>query len=160
MGGIVTYQSGLPFSVTDSTSGGAYGNTGGGTATFICANAADAYTQGSLSDTLEHYLNPACFTRAANVPFAAGAGATGYGNAPRNSWRGPFQQNWDFVVNKQLQIGEQHRLQFRMEFFNLFNHPIFRFPSVVNIGTPSTFTRITETAIPARLIQFGMRYSF
>jgi hypothetical protein len=160
IGGIVTYQSGLPFSVTDSTSGGAYGNTGGGTASFICANAADAYTRGSRSERLEHYLNPACFTRAANVPFAAGAGATGYGNAPRNAWRGPFQQNWDFIVNKQLQISETHRLQFRLEFFNLFNHPIFRFPNVVNIGTPSTFTRITETAIPARLIQFGMRYSF
>jgi hypothetical protein len=160
VGGIITYQSGLPFSVTDSTSGGAYGNAGGGTATFICANAQDAYTRGALSDRLEHYLNPACFTRAANVPHAAGAGATGYGNAPRNAWRGPFQQNWDFVVNKQFQISEQHRLQFRMEFFNLFNHPIFRFPSAVNIGTPSTFTRITETAIPARLIQFGMRYSF
>jgi hypothetical protein len=160
VGGIITYQSGLPFSVIDSTSGGAYGNTGGGTATFICANAEAAYTRGSLSNRLEHYLNPACFTRAANVPFAAGAGATGYGNAPRNAWRGPFQQDWDFVVNKQFQIWEKHRLQFRMEFFNLFNHPIFRFPSVVNIGTPSTFTRITETAIPARLIQFGVRYSF
>jgi len=159
VGGIVTYQSGLPFSVTDSTSGGAYGNTGGGTATFVCANAEDAYTQGSLSDRLEHYLNPACFTSAANVPFAAGPGATGYGNAPRNAWRGPFQQNWDFVVNKQFQISENQRLQLRMEFFNLFNHPIFRFPNVVNIGTPSTFTRITETAIPARLIQFGLRYS-
>lgn len=160
IGGIVTYQSGLPFSVTDSTSGGAFGNTGGGTATFVCANAQEAYTQGSLSDQLEHYLNPACFTRAANVPFAAGAGATGYGNAPRNAWRGPYQQNWDFVVNKQFQIREQQRVQFRMEVFNLFNHPIFRFPNVVNIGTPSTFTRITETAIPARLIQFGLRYSF
>jgi hypothetical protein len=64
------------------------------------------------------------------------------------------------VVNKQFEIGEQHQFQFRMEFFNLFNHPIFRFPNVVNIGTPSTFTRITETAIPARLIQFGLRYSF
>ena len=62
----------------------------------------------SLSDRLEHYLNPACFTRASNVPFAAGAGAIGYGNAPRNAWRGPFQQNWDFVVSKELQIWEKH----------------------------------------------------
>lgn len=160
VGGLITYQSGLPFSVTDSSSGGAFGNTGGGTANFICATAQAAYTQGSLSDRLEHYLNPACFTSAADVPHAAGAGATGYGDAPRNAWRGPFQQNWDFVVNKQFQIHEQHRLQFRMEVFNLFNHPVFRFPSVANIGTPSTFTRITETAIPARLIQFGLRYSF
>lgn len=160
VGGIVTFQSGLPFSVTDSTSGGAYGNTGGGTATFICENAETAYTHGSVSDRLAHYLNPACFTTASNVPFAAGAGATGYGAAPRNAWRGPFQQNWDLVVSKQLEISEKQRLLVRVECFNVFNHPIFRFPSVVNIGTPSTFTRITETAIPARLIQFGMRYSF
>jgi hypothetical protein len=160
IGGIITYQSGLPFSVTDSTSGGAYGNTGGGTATFLCEDAPGAYTKGSLSDRLTHYLNPACFTRASNVPFAAGAGATGYGNAPRNAWRGPFQQNWDFVVSKQIQILEKQSFQFRMEFFNVFNHPVFRFPSVVNIGAPSTFTQITETAIPARLIQFGIRYSF
>jgi hypothetical protein len=105
-------------------------------------------------------LTPACFARAANVPFSAGAGATGYGNAPRNAWRGPFQQNWDLGVSKRLSLGEKHNLQFRMEIFNLFNHPIFRFPSVVNIGAPATFTRITETAIPARLIQFGLRYSF
>jgi hypothetical protein len=160
VGGIITYQSGLPFSVTDSTSGGAYGNTGGGTATFVCANAGAAYTRGALSDRLEHYLDPACFTMAADVAFAAGAGATGYGNAPRNAWRGPFQQNWDLVVSKRVQIREEHRLQFRLEFFNLFNYPVFRFPNVVNIGTPSTFTRITETAIPARLIQFGLRYGF
>jgi hypothetical protein len=160
---IVTYQSGLPFSITDSTSGGAYGNTGGGTATFICANAHDAYTTGSTSDKLAHYLNPACFTTAANVPFSAGAGATGYGTAPRNAWRGPFQQNWDFSIIKQFHLGERHQFKFTTDFFNLFNHPVFRIPSTnsaVNIATPSTFTRIVETAVPARLIQFTMRYSF
>ena len=51
--GIVTYQSGLPFSVTDSTSGGAFGQTGGGTASFSGACGTDPstmYTQGSRSD--------------------------------------------------------------------------------------------------------------
>ena len=62
-------------------------------------------------------------------------------------------------MQKHISLGGGVRLQLRWEVFNLFNHPIFRFPNVVNIGTPSTFTRITETAIPARLIQFGLRYS-
>jgi hypothetical protein len=158
--GIVTYQSGLPFSVTDSTSGGIFG-TAAGTATFICSNAQEAYTRGSLTDRLAHYLNPACFSTASTtLPFTAGAGATGWGNTPRNAFRGPRQQNWDFAVTKGFHLGEKHRFQFRTEFFNLFNHPVFRFPNTINIGSPATFGRITETAVPARLIQFGLRYSF
>jgi hypothetical protein len=51
-----------------------------------------------------------------------------------------------------------------MDVFNLFNHPVFRIPSAstsVNIaGGTTAFTRITETAVPARLIQFGLRYSY
>ncbi|MDT5122557.1 MAG: hypothetical protein QOC96_2039 [Acidobacteriota bacterium] len=157
--GITTYQSGLPFSVTDSTSGGLYG-TAAGTAQFICANAQSAYTTGSITDQLAHFLNPACFTTAPTLPNSAGAGATGWGNTPRNAFRGPSQQNWDFSLIKGFTIRERHQFQFRADFFNLFNHPIFGNPSAVNIGTASTFTQITTTVVPARLIQFGLKYSF
>ena len=44
----------------------------------------------------------------------------------------------------------------RMDVFNLWNHPIFRFPSTIQIATPATFGQITETAVPSRLIQFGL----
>jgi hypothetical protein len=161
--GIVTYQSGLPFSVTDSTGTGAFA---GGTSTgiFICASAHDAYTSGSQTATLAHYLNPGCWqTPQPNVPFSATQSATdrvtGYGNTPRNAFRGPFQQNWDFSLQKQFRIKEGHDFQARMEVFNLWNHPVFRFPSSVAIATASTFAQITETAVPARLIQFSLRYS-
>jgi hypothetical protein len=158
--GITTYQSGLPFSVTDSTSGGLFG-TSLGTAQFICSSPQAAYTTGSTTDRLAHYLNPACFTIApTNLPNTAGAGATGWGTAPRNAWRGPSQQNWDVSLIKGFKIGERNNFQFRADFFNLFNHPIFSNPSAVNIGTASTFTQITSTAVPARLIQFGLKYSF
>ena len=157
--GIVTYQSGLPFSITDSTSGGAFGQTNGGTASFsgACGDIASTYTRGSLSDRLTHYLNPACFRTASLVPNGA-AGATGFGNVPRNSFRGPYQQNWDFSVLKNIRIKEDHELRFRMDIFNLWNHPVFGFPSTVNIGTPATFGQITTTVVPARLIQFGLNY--
>jgi len=158
--GIVTYQSGLPFSVTDSTSGGAFGQTGGGTASFSGTCGTDPstmYTQGSRSDILAHYLNTACF-RTATVVASGAAGATGFGDVPRNSFRGPYQQNWDFSVIKTTRIKEEHELRFRMDMFNMWNHPVFGFPTAVNIGTASTFGQITTTVVPARLIQFGLSY--
>jgi hypothetical protein len=157
--GIVTYQKGLPFSVTDSTSGGIFG-TAAGTATLVCSSIEQAYTTGRIQDRLNQYLNPACFAKAANAPNSAGAGATGYGTTPRNAFRGPRQQNWDMSLMKRFHIGERHQFAFRTDFFNLFNHPVFRSPSAVNIGTPTTFGRITDTAVPARLIQFGLKYDF
>jgi hypothetical protein len=156
--GIVTYQKGLPFSVTDSTSGGLFG-TALGTAQFLCGRIAEAYTRGSTQDRLAHYLRTECFGTAPTLPFSAGSGATGWGTTPRNAFRAPYQQNWDISLQKSFTLGESHSFQFRTDVFNLFNHPIFSTPSSVNIGTASTFTQITQTAVPARLIQFGLKYS-
>ncbi len=160
--GIITYQSGLPFSVLDSTSGAIFGNAGGGTATLsgACTSPSQFYTSGRIQDRLDGYLNIACFRTARPAPNSAGSGVGLYGDVPRNAFRGPFQQNWDFSVTKRFTLGEKHAFQFRTEFFNLWNHPVFRFPSAVNIGTPTTLGRITETAVPARLIQFALRYEF
>lgn len=158
--GIVTYQSGLPFSVTDSTAGGAFGQTGVATASFSGAcgtNPATMYTLGTLQQRLANYLNPACFRTASVVPNGA-PGATGFGDTPRNAFRGPYQQNWDFSVMKNIRLRETHDLRFRMDMFNMWNHPVFGFPTGVNIGTPSTFGQITTTVVPARLIQFGLTY--
>jgi hypothetical protein len=173
--GIVTYQSGLPFSITDSTSGGAFGG-GTGTGLLICrplaeqiasmpgctpgtpTTVAQLLTSGSMGGRLVHYLNPNFVSTAALVANGA-AGATGYGNVPRNAFRGPFQQNWDFSVQKRFQLKESHEFQFRLDIFNVWNHPVFGFPSSVALATPGTFGQITQTVVPARLIQFGLRYT-
>jgi len=84
---------------------------------------------------------------------------TGFGNTPRNAFRGPRQQNWDFSVMKRFKLHERHTLEFRADLFDVFNHPSFRQPSFVSIGT-ATFGQINSTVNPARLIQFGARYSF
>jgi carboxypeptidase family protein len=157
--GITTYQKGLPFSVTDSRSGGLFG-TAAGTALFLCGSIAEAYTQGSTDDRIAHYLNPACFaSQTTNLPNSAGSGATGWGNTPRNAFRAPYQQNWDISIIKKFTIGESHTFHFRTDVFNVFNHKIFTTPSSVNIATPATFTQITGTAVPARLIQFGLKWT-
>ncbi len=162
--GIVTYQKGLPFSVTDTTSGGIFGSTLG-TAQFLCGRISEAYTRGTTSQRLDHYLNPACFGTAPLIPGlstingGANPGATGFGNTPRNAFRSPYQQNWDISLQKSFTIAESHSFSFRVDAFNVLNHPIFGTPSAVNIATPATFTQITETRVPARLIQFGLKYS-
>jgi len=162
--GIVTYQKGLPFSVTDSTSGGIFG-TAAGTAQFLCGRIAEAYTQGSQATRIDHYLRTECFGTAPLIPGLStinggvNPGATGFGNTPRNAFRAPYQQNWDISIQKRFTIKESHSFSFRMDTFNVFNHPIFTTPSSVNIATPATFTRITGTAVPARLIQFGLKYT-
>ena len=66
--------------------------------------------------------------------------------------------NWLFSVIKYIRLAETHDLRFRMDMFNMWNHPVFGFPSAVNIGTPATFGQITTTVVPARLIQFGLTY--
>jgi Carboxypeptidase regulatory-like domain len=167
--GINTYQSGLPFSVTDAGGGRAFG---GGTSTgiFNCSSIAAAYAPGSVQSQIANgtgYLNPACFLPTPAVPFSLpntsspslNVPVTGFGNVPRNAFRGPFQQNWDVALAKHIRLYERHSLDFRVDAFNVLNHPVFRQPSFVGIGT-STFSQITSTINPPRLLQLGAQYSF
>jgi hypothetical protein len=61
------------------------------------------------------------------------------GNLPRNAFRGPGFWNVDFGLSRSFPIprlGEQGRLQFRAEFFNLFNH--------TNLNNPVPFLELSE----------------
>ncbi len=180
--GIVTYQNGLPFSLNDSSSGGAFGTFGTldnfGTGLLVCRPTAEQITtlptctpgtpttvqqitarNGSIQSNLNNFINPNFVS--ASAPVANGSsGATGYGNVPRNAFRGPFQQNWDFSVAKTFRFAERHQFQFRADFFNLFNHPVFNFPVSVDVANAGTFGQINTTVLPARIIQFGLRYAF
>ncbi|HXB22088.1 MAG TPA: carboxypeptidase regulatory-like domain-containing protein [Candidatus Solibacter sp.] len=172
--GITVLQSGLPFSVTDPNGGRAFG---GGTSTgiFNCSSISSAYTPGSIQNQINTgvgYLNPACFSATPAVLNAGGTNIgnvllgdtpTGFGNVPRNAFRGPRQQNWDMSLAKRFKLYERHALDIRSDFFNVFNHPSFRQPSVLGIGTGSgsaPFGQIGSTINPARLIQLGVQYSF
>ncbi|MBS1823949.1 MAG: TonB-dependent receptor [Acidobacteria bacterium] len=81
----------------------------------------------------------------------------GFGNSARNNMRGPGSWNVDWGLFKQIPVYEQHSVQFRAEFFNLFNH--------TNLGLPNNnlqsaqFGRITSAGSP-RIIQFALKYAF
>ncbi len=46
-----------------------------------------------------------------------------FGDVSRNSIQGPGYQTWDFSIFKNFSITERMKLEFRSEFFNVFNHP-------------------------------------
>jgi hypothetical protein len=88
--------------------------------------------------------------------FAVSAPYT-YGNAGRDSLRGPGYWNLDFSLFRNFDIWESVRLQLRGEFFNIFNHPNFGNPAST-LGNPG-FGVITFASAP-REAQVALKLSF
>jgi carboxypeptidase family protein len=106
--------------------------------------------------TIQNWFNPCAFVKA---PLGE------LGTAARAPVYGPRFVNTDFSVIKDFMIHESVNLQFRAEFFNLFNHPQFFLPGIGNSGmqdinTPSSFGVISNTVNNPRLIQFGLKLKF
>lgn len=103
-----------------------------------------------------------------------GPGQTGMG---RNTMQGPGFWNFDFSLMKKFDVSERVKLQFRAEFFNLFNHPNFENPRNATVGSPTLTSSLfgqtccTTASLPSsssiiaigepnRVIQFAMKLSF
>jgi hypothetical protein len=80
------------------------------------------------------------------------------GNAPRTMCCGPGINNFDFSVQKVTSIGEAKHIEFRAEFFNLFNHAQFLNPDG-NISDGADFGRVKRARDP-RNIQFALKFAF
>jgi len=80
------------------------------------------------------------------------------GNSPRTVCCGPGILNFDFAVHKTVPLREHTALEFRTEFFNLFNHTQFFNPDG-NITGGASFGSVSRTRDP-RLIQLALRLSF
>ncbi len=184
--GVTILQSGFPFNITSSTSGniqGVGGNTG--RANTSCSS---GYTiSGNVSNAVNNYINAGCFSAPAalanntvltnlNPDLTAGTqsytignqgtSTTGgflFGTFGRNIARAPFQQRFDFSLTKTIPMrkwmGEQGNLQFRAEFFKMFNTPIFVAPTG-NVSS-GAFGRISATNdTTGRIIQFALKLNF
>ena len=137
--GILTVQSGLPFSAVLNSS---TTNTGTGSR----PNAVGPVT---YPHTLQRWFDPSAFS----VP-----AAYTYGNAGRNTLFGPGRVNWDMSLFKNFVIRDQMRFEFRAEAFNVFNHPQFGLPNA-SIGNAQVGA-ITSTVGNPRQLQMGLRFQF
>ena len=129
-----------------------------------------------VSDPLENIpVNPNGGIPYAFNPFAFRTTVTGQiGNSPRSPFRFPSQFFTDLNLTKNFRFSERYRLQFRAEFFNIFNKTIFNdvfqtipdraptdaaFNSISNLAAISQFGQFFSTRDP-RQIQFGLKFYF
>jgi Carboxypeptidase regulatory-like domain len=142
IGGIVTLDSGQAFGVV---AGGDIANVGGGTQRAqVVGNPNAGFTQSRLE-----WFNTAAFALPTTYTF---------GNEGRNNMTGPPEKNLDFIAYKDFPFTERMNLQFRSEFFNIFNHTNFGVPN--NNVQASNFGQITSTSTAPREIQFALKLSF
>ncbi len=87
--------------------------------------------------TIAQWINPAAFS----LP-AAGT----LGNAPRNLFPGPGTWQVDSGLSKTFPLGERARVEFRSEFYNIFNHP--------QLGSPNATCTLSASA-PVGCTGFG-----
>jgi hypothetical protein len=159
--GIVTASSGPPFTVFDGYNDSGLTGVGIGT---VRPNVI-AGCKVMVGDVREWY-NPACFT-----PQAVGT----VGDLGRDTLTGPGLFDTDVALLKDTRvekISESFRVQFRAEFFNIFNHPNFNLPNqyvfqqTANGGGALTSTAGTITSTlpqnfaPPRQIQLALKFLF
>jgi Carboxypeptidase regulatory-like domain len=159
--GVTIFQSGTPFSILDSGGGTAFDAPSTilvGASLAPGASHASGLTSGSTESRLTHYVNLSAF---APAPIIGSDGlATGFGNLGRNIYRGPFEQNWDISLIKELHIKERYGLRFTCDVFNVWNHPSFSSPAFTDVASPSNFGQITSTENNPRIFQFSLKLSF
>ena len=78
-----------------------------------------------------------------------------FGSAGPNLLRGNSYTSWDLALGKDFRWSDRHRIEFRFEMFNGFNHPNFADP-VANVSSP-LFGR-TFSALEPRNLQFGLKF--
>jgi hypothetical protein len=169
--GNVIVQTGTPLTVTDTAAGTAYygaanpGSPEGGSSTAQLAPSI-TYSQIPTSGGVESrlggasggpgFLNKSAF---ANPTVISSDGATLFGNSGAGIFRGPDQINFDVSLIKNTRITERHNVQFRTEFFNIANHPVFANPTLAR-NNANLFGVINQTIGNPRLVQFALKYSF
>jgi hypothetical protein len=116
-------------------------------------------TPGSVQSKLNNYFTKACFT----TPPIIGADSIGtaFGDSATGIVNGPDQANLDLSLTKIIPLRwprEGSSLQFRAEFFNVFNNPQFADPDN-NFSSP-TFGVISSTSVNPRVGQLALKLTF
>ena len=154
LGGILTVQSGFPFTPQLSYNPSNNGDTRNPVRPFLDPTFTGPVVLGKPGQ----WFNPAAFIA---PPSASGF----YGNVGRDTYIGPGSATWDFSVLKEVTFRESFGLQFRAEIFNLLDRANFNTPNLI-VFTPPTATgnqpsgtagAITSTSTTSRQVQFALK---
>jgi hypothetical protein len=162
--GITTFQTGFPLDVTYSADPSL--GCQPAQSDFVCWDGPDQVgkVQYLNARTTGSWFSGSAF--AAPAAYATPSSASvvtlplGYGDAPRNSMRGPGRNNWDFELYKDTQINERLKFELRMEAYNVFNHTQFDPNGIItDLNFGSSFGAETAAYSP-RLMQLALKLYF
>jgi TonB dependent receptor len=156
LSGVAAFQSGSPLTIIYTNSNNVTGLTSDRAQLAAGCTHANLATSGRMQDRLSRYFNTACFT----TPSVVGddGRATAFGNSGASIVNGPGQSNVDMSLLKKIPLKENKLVEFRAEFFNVFNNPQFSNPDT-NFSS-STFGQISSTSVNPRFVQFALKLTF
>jgi len=169
--GVTTFQRGFPVKISygkgNSLSGSGLGI---GTLRPDVVAGCNKSVSGSPASKLNGWFNASCFqSPGLNTPGLATVpgipNGWAFGNEPRvdATLRQQGINNFDFAVFKKTTIAERASIEFRTEFFNLFNHPQFGPPNGTCCTANNPAFGVVNSTIgnaQARLIQFALKFEF
>ncbi|HUS07987.1 MAG TPA: TonB-dependent receptor [Bryobacteraceae bacterium] len=145
---LTTWRGGFPFSV-GSGRDNAFSGVGSDRADFIGSGLQQAKLSGqSHAQQIQRFFDTSLF-----VPNAIGT----FGNSGRNILVGPRFFDTDLGLTKDIHITEKSNVQFRAEFFNVFNNVNFSNPGST-LGSAS-LGKITSASDP-RILQLALKFMF
>ena len=157
-GGVVSAQTGRPFTVLSGASGANSSGTGiGQDRANLIGNphGPGACAAAKITKPCVDWLNPASFQ--ANAPGT-------FGNVGKGSIRLPGSYTWDMGLSKNFSLTERWKLEFRAEFFNVFNRANFMDDSASltnfqKLSSTNNFGAIQQAADP-RIGQLALKLFF
>jgi hypothetical protein len=185
IGGLTTFQSGLPVTIG---CGSCPANLFGLTPSSTFPNVVGNLNSLMLSGSPQNFTSSGVFNSSVLAPTATnqpgttlaglnsfGGPGTGsfpiggptvtkgnaaFGNLGRNipQVREPFEQDWDFFATKDFPFAEKYGVQFRADFFNVFNHANFKITNAT-FGT-APFGFYDTTYGNPRIAQVSLRFHF
>lgn len=155
LSGITRFTTGLPVTLVETDDHSLLGTAFGGPIVLPVDTpdqVAPVQIMNPRASTSHYYFNPAAFA----------SSAIGLeGDSRRRFFHGPGINNWDMALVKDTRFRENMSLEFRAEWFNLFNHTQFLGPSGIFAGSNSlgNFGQVTAAVAP-RIGQLSLKLNF
>lgn len=144
LNGIVSFNAGRPFTIT------ATDRAATGPGRISRANCVRDPTPDGFEQTLDAWFDLGAF---------AATDAFTYGNCGSNTVRGPGSKTANLSLFRSLPLGDDRRIELRLETFNVFNWVNYGFPAA-SVSNLNTFGRITSTLGDPREIQLAVKLYF
>jgi hypothetical protein len=148
--GITRFETGLPVTLVETDDNSLLGTAFGGPIVLPVDTpnqVGPLHIMNPRNSSSHYYFDPTAF---------ASSAIGSEGDARRRFFHGPGVNNFDTALVKDTKLSELFDLQFRAEWFNIFNHTQFSTPSGILSGT---FAQVTQAAAP-RIGQVSLKLNF